>query len=72
MGINSLLHRLHLHLSEAKQSLVLIGGGLRPLGPSVSLGRDYFSVPVDDIPSIKVLLTVVGGKVSYQDPKTSF
>ena len=31
------------------------------------LDRDYFTIPVDDIPLVKVLLTVVGGKVSHQE-----
>ena len=36
------------------------------------LDKDYFTIPVDDIPSVKVLLTIVGGKVSHQAPGTSF
>ena len=36
------------------------------------LNRDSFTIPVDDIPSIKVLLTVLGGKVSYRDPTLGF
>ena len=42
------------------------------LADLVVLDKDYFTIPVDDIPSIKPLLTIVGGKVSYQSLDVSF
>ena len=42
------------------------------LADLVVLDKDYFTIPVDDIPSIKPVLTIVGGKVSYQRPNLSF
>jgi predicted amidohydrolase YtcJ len=32
------------------------------------LDRDYLAIPVDDIPNIRVLMTVVGGKVVHLAP----
>ena len=34
----------------------------------VVLSRDYFTVPVDEIPEIKVLLTMIGGKMVHLAP----
>ena len=32
------------------------------------LDRDYLTVPVDDIPKLRVLLTMVGGKIVHLVP----
>src|SRR5919109_774209 len=36
----------------------------------VVLDRDYFSIPLEEFPKIRVLLTLVGGKVAYQNPSS--
>lgn len=42
------------------------------LADFVVLDKDYFTIPVDDIPSIKPVLTVIGNKVSFENPGVSF
>ena len=47
-------------------------GNLGSLAPGkyadlLVLDRDYFTVPVDQIKDIKPLMTMVGGRVVYQD-----
>ncbi|MQA82029.1 MAG: amidohydrolase family protein [Streptosporangiales bacterium] len=36
------------------------------LADFIVLDRDYFSIPEGDVPSVKVVMSVVGGKVSWQ------
>jgi predicted amidohydrolase YtcJ len=45
-------------------------GSLEPgkLADLVVLDRDYFSVPLEEFPKIRAILTLVGGKVAYQHP----
>ena len=39
------------------------------LADLIVLDRDYLTVPVSDIPTIKVLMTIVGGKVEHLRPE---
>ena len=43
-------------------------GSIEPgkLADFIVLDRDYMTIPEDDLPKIKVLLTIVGGKVVYE------
>ena len=34
----------------------------------IVLDRDYLTIPEDDIPNVKVLMTVVGGKIRHLMP----
>ena len=45
-------------------------GSLEPgkLADLAVLDRDYLTIPVDDIPNIRVLMTMLGGKVVHLVP----
>jgi predicted amidohydrolase YtcJ len=47
-------------------------GSLEPgkLADLVVLDRDYFSIPVEEFAKIRAVLTLVGGKVAYQNPSS--
>jgi predicted amidohydrolase YtcJ len=52
-----------LHFDEAKK------GTLEPgkLGDLAVLSADYFTCPEEEIPALRSVLTVIGGKAVYRD-----
>jgi predicted amidohydrolase YtcJ len=62
---------LRLYTSRAAEWLFAenVAGSLMPgyLADFVVLDRDYFSVPLDEIEDNRILMTVVGDEVIYQD-----
>jgi predicted amidohydrolase YtcJ len=48
-------------------------GSIRPgkLADLVVLDRDYLTVPADQIKDLRVMMTMVGGRVVYEAPATA-
>lgn len=51
-----------LHFDETKKGTLEVG----KLGDLAVLSRDYFTCPVEELPGIRSVLTVVGGKVVFR------
>ena len=51
-----------LHFDETKKGTLEVG----KLGDLAVLSHDYFTCPVEELPKIRAVLTVVGGKVVYR------
>jgi predicted amidohydrolase YtcJ len=56
------INNAYLHHEEKEKGSLEVG----KLGDVIVINRDYLTCPVEEIPRIQVLYTIVGGKIVYQ------